>query len=48
LSGGKHKASVQKDLEDAARLGLTGTPAFFINGRELSGAQPIEAFRGDY
>jgi protein-disulfide isomerase len=25
-------------------LGLTGTPSFFINGRELSGAQPLEAF----
>jgi protein-disulfide isomerase len=23
---------------------LTGTPIFFINGREISGAQPIEAF----
>ena len=26
-------------------LGVTGTPAFFINGRMLVGAQPIEAFR---
>jgi protein-disulfide isomerase len=25
-------------------LGLTGTPSFFINGRELSGARPLEAF----
>jgi protein-disulfide isomerase len=24
---------------------VTGTPAFFINGRFLSGAQPFEAFR---
>jgi protein-disulfide isomerase len=26
-------------------LGVTGTPAFFINGRMLVGAQPIEQFR---
>lgn len=42
--GGKHKATVQKDLNEGAGLGLTGTPAFFINGRELIGAQPLEAF----
>jgi protein-disulfide isomerase len=44
LVGGKFKAVVQRDFSEAAGLGLTGTPAFFINGRELSGAQPIEAF----
>jgi protein-disulfide isomerase len=26
-------------------MGVTGTPAFFINGRFLSGAQPFEAFK---
>jgi len=26
-------------------MGVTGTPAFFINGRFLSGAQPFEAFQ---
>jgi protein-disulfide isomerase len=40
----KHKTAVEKDSEEGSRLGLTGTPAFFINGRELSGAQPVEAF----
>jgi protein-disulfide isomerase len=44
LNRGKFKAAVQKDLSEGAQLGLTGTPAFFINGRELAGAQPIEAF----
>ena len=44
LVSGKFKAAVQRDFSEAAGLGLTGTPAFFINGRELSGAQPIEAF----
>jgi protein-disulfide isomerase len=41
---GKFRAAVQKDLNDGAQLGVTGTPTFFINGREMSGAQPVEAF----
>jgi protein-disulfide isomerase len=41
---GKYRSVVQKDLNDGAQLGLTGTPAFFINGREITGAQPLEAF----
>jgi protein-disulfide isomerase len=27
------------------KAGVSGTPAFFINGRLLSGAQPLEAFK---
>jgi protein-disulfide isomerase len=44
LSGGVHRAAVQRDVDEAGRLGLDGTPAFFINGRPLTGAQPVEAF----
>jgi protein-disulfide isomerase len=44
LASGKFKGAVQKDLLEGAKLGLNGTPAFFINGRELTGAQPLEAF----
>lgn len=43
LSTGKYKGRVQKDVDEGAVLGLTGTPIFFINGRELSGAQSVEA-----
>jgi protein-disulfide isomerase len=43
LTTGKYKAAIQKDMNEAASLGLTGTPTFFINGRELSGAQSVEA-----
>ena len=35
---------MQKDLSEGAQLGLTGTPTFFINGREISGALPVESF----
>lgn len=44
VESGKYKAVVQKDLNEGAQLGLTATPVFFINGREISGAQPLEAF----
>ncbi len=45
LSSGRAKKAVERDMEVGKRLGITGTPAFFINGTELSGAQPEEAFR---
>lgn len=44
LASGKYKAVVQQDLNEGAQLGLTGTPTFFINGREISGNQPLETF----
>jgi protein-disulfide isomerase len=44
LASGRYKAAVQKDLAEGAQLGLTGTPSFFINGREISGALPVESF----
>jgi len=36
---------IDGDLSQARQLGVTGTPAFFINGRFLSGAQPISSFK---
>ena len=44
LGSGKFKTVVQRDLIDGAQLGITGTPTFFINGREISGNQPLRAF----
>jgi len=44
LDSGKFKAVVQKDEDEGVRLGVQGTPAFFINGRLLSGAQPESEF----
>lgn len=45
LSSGKYKAAVDKEMADGNAAGVNGTPAFFINGRSLSGAQPFEAFK---
>jgi len=44
LSSGKHRDGVKTDLREGQAVGVTGTPAFFINGRFLSGAQPFDAF----
>ena len=44
LASGRHKDGVQKDLDEGNKLGITGTPVFFINGRAVRGAQPIDAF----
>jgi protein-disulfide isomerase len=45
LDSGKHTAAVDKDTQEGLGLGLTGTPSFFINGRQLVGAQPLTAFQ---
>lgn len=41
----KFKAQIQGDQMKATQLGARGTPAFFINGRFLSGAQPFPSFQ---
>jgi len=43
-SGQKPKTRILNDQRQAVTLGARGTPAFFINGRFLSGAQPFPAF----
>jgi protein-disulfide isomerase len=45
LDAEKGKDRVKRDMDDAAKFGARGTPNFFINGRNLRGAQPIEAFK---
>ena len=38
-------ARISADYAQATKLGVTGTPAFFVNGRFLSGAQPFASFQ---
>jgi len=45
LEGGDAVQVVQGDMERGATYGVRGTPAFFINGRVIFGAQPLEAFQ---
>ncbi|MFK7984623.1 MAG: DsbA family protein [Sandaracinaceae bacterium] len=44
LDNNTHQAAIQADMAAAAALGARGTPAFFINGRQLMGAQPYDRF----
>lgn len=39
-----HQARIEQDQGLARNIGAAGTPTFFINGRKLTGAQPIDAF----
>ena len=44
LDTGKNKALVEADTKAGSDVGVTGTPAFFINGKLISGAQPASEF----
>ncbi len=45
LDTNAHKTEIARQTQEAMKIGATGTPANFINGRYLSGAAPIEAFK---
>ncbi|MFP2962920.1 DsbA family protein [Myxococcus sp. 1LA] len=45
LDQGKFNAQIEADMAQASSLGANGTPTFFINGRTLVGAQPVDAFK---
>jgi protein-disulfide isomerase len=45
LDEGKTKALVEADVTEGEAAGVTGTPAFFINGIPLRGAVPLEEFQ---
>jgi protein-disulfide isomerase len=45
LADPKIKAMVDEDMTAGGDVGVSGTPAFFVNGRMLSGAQPIDRFK---
>jgi protein-disulfide isomerase len=44
LDGGEKATLVAEGKKAGEAAGVTGTPAFFINGIMISGAQPLEAF----
>ena len=45
LASDQFASAIDKDMADGQGVGVNGTPAFFVNGRLLSGAQPLEAFK---
>jgi protein-disulfide isomerase len=44
LASDRHDEAIRADIEHGSKVGVTGTPAYFINGRMVSGAQPFPAF----
>ena len=36
---------LKRDYQELSALGVNGTPTFYINGRYLSGIQPIEVYK---
>jgi protein-disulfide isomerase len=45
LDSHKWADKVDKDLNDGKAAGVQGTPAFFVNGVFINGAQPFDAFK---
>lgn len=45
MNNGEKKAVIDANVKDAEAVGVTGTPAFFINGKLLGGAFPYESFK---
>ncbi|MFA6237615.1 MAG: DsbA family protein [Bacteriovorax sp.] len=44
LEAEKYKAVIDNDMAEGQKLGIKSTPTFFVNGKLVSGAQPIEVF----
>jgi protein-disulfide isomerase len=40
----KYRNEIENDKQQGMQVGVSGTPAFFINGLKVVGAQPIEEF----
>jgi protein-disulfide isomerase len=45
LKSGRFTKEITLDMQDGQRIGVSGVPAFFINGRLISGLQPYEVFQ---
>lgn len=45
LNSGKYAALIASQLQEGLSLGVQGTPAFFLNGEPISGAQPFAVFQ---
>ncbi len=45
LDSGKYTKNVTNDFADGQKAGVNGTPATFVNGQLVSGAQPFASFK---
>jgi protein-disulfide isomerase len=45
LDSGRQAVAVREDQAAGAKVGVNGTPAFFVNGVSLSGARSVDDFK---
>jgi predicted DsbA family dithiol-disulfide isomerase/Skp family chaperone for outer membrane proteins len=45
LDSGSKVDAIKQDMAEAAKVGVTGTPTFFVNGRMMLGSQPYAEIR---
>ncbi|NIT04201.1 thioredoxin domain-containing protein [Candidatus Saccharibacteria bacterium] len=45
LDSGEHTQAVEDDQQLGVKVGVQGTPTFFINGQKLVGARPFSSFK---
>jgi protein-disulfide isomerase len=45
LASHKYAERIEKDIAEGQKFGVTGTPAFFVNGEMINGAQPFPSFQ---
>jgi predicted DsbA family dithiol-disulfide isomerase len=45
LTSGKYEPTIKKSVEAGQKVGISGTPGFFVNGIAIKGAQPFEVFQ---
>jgi protein-disulfide isomerase len=45
LDSERVRAAVERDVSEGRAAGVRGTPTFFVNGRRLVGAHPLDTFR---
>lgn len=46
FDSGKYKQEIEASAAEGRAIGVTGTPATFVNGILISGAQPFSVFQG--
>jgi protein-disulfide isomerase len=45
LSGQACKSRIDNEQRELSQVGVDGTPAFYVNGRLISGAMPFQSFK---
>ncbi len=48
MASGRPASSVEKDVEEGGRNGVSGTPGFFVNGRSALGQSAARCVRADH